>query len=289
MKVLCSRRFHWTAQLVALVALTVNGLLLATAAISPRTSVLLVVVVELPLVGVVVIGVLAGIAARRRGGAGARDSITAVLGDSPFWPLVRAEILGYRSLWLWMRGRTAGVDGGAVAFGASRGSAVVPVAFAAATFVEVGVLHLLLPWAWLRVAVAVLSIWSLLALLGFLAAQRVHPHYLTDTHLVLRRSGAVIAAVDRADVMSAVRRLRFSETAPTVVDGRLYLPTADGTTTDIELGRPVRANLPALLPSRRKVELVDRISVYVDEPARLVSALRGDVEMVLGHTPTRHQ
>ncbi|MFC4603648.1 hypothetical protein [Rhodococcus kronopolitis] len=279
MKFPWSRRFHGTAQWVTLVVLAVNGILLATHSISPHTAVLLFVGVELPLAGAVVAGLAVGFVAQRRAGSGTRESISAVLGDSPFWPIVRAEIRGYRALWLWLSGRVDGVERGAVAFSSSRGSMVVPVAFAAATVVEVGVLHLLLPWAWLRVVVAVLSIWSLLALLGFLAVERVHPHYLTDTHLVLRQSGTVIASIGRAEVMAASRCLRFSETAPTVVDGRLHLPNADGTTIDIDLGRPVRVNLPALLPSRRKVELVSRISVYVDEPARFVAALRGDVDV----------
>lgn len=149
----------------------------------------------------------------------------------------------------------------------------MPAAFAVATVVEIGVLHLLVPWMWLRVSLAVASVWSLLALLGYLAIHRTNPHYLTDTSLVLRQSGEVVAIVDRTDIESITLRPRFTETAPTIRGDRLCLPNADGTKVDLALARPVTARLPALMPSRRITEEVSRISLYVDEPVRVLAML----------------
>lgn len=267
------RRFERAAQAVTAAILVVNATLLVAGVISTRQAVSLFVVVEVPLACAVIIMFLLAIAVQCRHGAGLRDAAVTALGHSPFWPFVRAEIRAYRALWLWIRGRHSGVEPGAIVLGANRGTLVMPVAFAVATVVEIVVLHLLLPWMWLRVSLAVASVWSLVALFGYLAIHRTNPHYLTDTSLVLRQSGAVVAVIDRTDIESIAIGPRFTETAPAIRDDRLYLPNADGTNVDLALARPVLARLPALMPSRRITEEVSRISVYVDEPARMRAML----------------
>lgn len=269
MAVTWRRRFERVAQVVTAAVLVVNAILLATGVISARQAVLLFVVVEVPLASVVIIAFVLAIVAECRGGAGFRDAVTTELRHSPFWPLVRAEIRAYRALWLLTRGRHSGVEPGAVVLRAHRGTLVMPVAFAVATVIEIVVLHLLLPWMWLRVSLAVVSVWSLVALFGYLAIHRTHPHYLTDRSLALRQSGAVVAVIDRTDIESVTVGPRFTETAPAIKDDRLYLPNAGGTNVDLALARPVLVRLPALMPSRRIAEEVSRISVYVDEPARM--------------------
>ncbi|NMM92481.1 hypothetical protein B2J88_51030 [Rhodococcus sp. SRB_17] len=154
---------------------------------------------------------------------------------------------------------------------------VLPAAFGVATLVEIGVLHFVLPWLWLRVTLAVLSVWSLLAMLGYLAVHRVHPHYLTDSHFVVRQSGTNVVSIHRSDIASAALSRRFSETNPMVVDNRLYLPNMDGTNVDIALTQPISIQLPAMLPRFRKTSSVDYVSMYVDDPAVLVTELRKDV------------
>ncbi len=67
-----------------------------------------------------------------------------------------------------------------------------------------------------------------------------------------RRYGVVSAAIDR---------------------DRLFLPTQDGTTVDIELSQPVDVAVPAPLAKWRIQGSVRRLSVQVDDPAALVHAL----------------
>lgn len=263
------RRFERVAQVVTAAVLVVDATLLLTGVITARQAVLLFVAVEVPLACAVLIAFLLAVVVQCRQGAGLRDAVVTTLGHSPFRPLVRAEIRAYLALWQWIRGHHSGVAPGAIVLGAHRGTLVMPVAFAIATVVEIMVLHLLLPWMWLRVSLAVLSVWSMVALFGYLAIHRTNPHYLTDRSLVLRQSGNVVAVIDRADIESIGLGPRFTETAPTIKDDRLYLPNADGTNVDLALARPVVARLPALMPSRRISEEVRRISVYVDEPARM--------------------
>jgi hypothetical protein len=188
---------------------------------------------------------------------------------------LNSEINAYRALWLCMRGRNFAIEPGAVPIGSSRGLFVMPAAFAIATAIEIAVLHLLVPWLWLQVTLAVVSIWSLVALFGHLAIHRTNPHYLTHSSLVLRQSGTVVTSIERTNILSIVPRRRFSETAPTIIDGRLYLPNTEGTTVDLVLESPISATVPALFPSRRKTEQIHQISLYVDEPTRLISIVAG--------------
>lgn len=269
------RRFQWVAQAVTVIVVLFDAALSATGVLTVRQALVLFAVVEIPLMCVVATAFTVTVVTRTRRGDGVRSAMVHALGHSPFLPLIRAEIRGYRALWQAIRGRDCGVEPDAIVLRARRGALALPVAFAIATVVEIGALHLLLPWAWLRVALALVSVWSLIALSVYLAVHRTHPHYLTGASLVLRQSGAVVAVIDRARIESVVARRRFTQTAPTVVDGRLFLPGADGTTVDLTLTSPVTVTLPALVPARRKTGEVDHISVYVDEPDLLVSALRG--------------
>lgn len=183
---------------------------------------------------------------------------------------------GYRSLLLWARGRTDRTASGETMVHAASGTLALPLAFAAATAVEITVLHLLIPWLWVQVAVAVLSVWSLLQLFCLLAVERVHPHYV-DAHtgsLILRRAGHVVATIPRAAITGIRTVSRFSPTAPTLGDEHLYLPNQDGTNLDLTLGEPVDTRLESIVPSWRRAGRATRISLYVDDPADLVEALR---------------
>ncbi|WP_206615714.1 hypothetical protein [Rhodococcus xishaensis] len=275
MKLQRIRRFQQAAQLVTVIVLAVNVVLLVGGTITARQAMWLFVAVEVPLVCAVTLMLGIAIVAQLRRGDRLRDAAAGALGHSPLRPLVRAEIRAYRALWLWISGRHSGIQPGAIMLTASHGTLALPTAFAVATVIEIVVLHLVLPWMWLRVSLAVVSVWSLVALFGFLAVHRTNPHYLTDTSLVLRQSGAIVADVELANIESLALRPRFTKTAPAITSGRLFLPNADGTTLDLALKSPVSAQLPALIPSRRKAEEINHISVYLDDPSRLFAVSNG--------------
>lgn len=188
--------------------------------------------------------------------------------------ILKGEARRYRALWLWLRGRNFHLESDAVIIASNRGTGAMPLAFAVATVIEVVVLHLLLPWVWLQVTLAIVSVWSLVTLFGYLAAHRTNPHYLTDSSLVLRRSGSGVAVIDRGNIATVTAARAFAETAPTIVGERLFLPNADGTNVDIKLRSAELATLPSFLQSSRLAEPVTRISLYVDDPKQLISMLR---------------
>lgn len=181
----------------------------------------------------------------------------------------------YSSLWRWVRGRTD-VPQDAVPLVAHHGTLVMPAVFGVATLVELAVLHLVLPWPWLRLVLAIVSIWSLVALLGSIALHRVHPHYVNDTHLVLRQSGSTVLSLCRSDIASVSLIRRFSENTPTMREGRLFLPNANGTSVDITLRKQVDAQLPALIPKYRQAGPVLQVSICLDRPADFVALMKAE-------------
>lgn len=179
----------------------------------------------------------------------------------------------YRSIWLWARGRDADVEPGAIVFRSTEGTLALPIAFGVATLIEVVALHFLIPWQWLRIALAVLSVWSLVAVFGYLARHRVHPHCLTSSSLVLRQSGQVVATIPRSDIASVAPVRRFAETSARIAGSTLHLPNLDGTNIDVRLTQTVAARIPTVF-GRADPASIDRICLYVDDPGAMERELK---------------
>lgn len=190
---------------------------------------------------------------------------------SPIFRFVRSRLRAYRSVWMWIRGKTD--PGNGLVFTASAGVLTMPVAFAAATLIEVVVLHLVLPWVWLKIVLAVVSLSSLVLLAAFIADDVVHPHYLSGGVLVLRRTGKVVAEVPVNHITRVVTMRRYSRTAPAIEGGSLHLPNHEGTNIELSLRQRTDAT-PAFIEKWRSSGPVTTICLYVDEPSQLADAIR---------------
>ncbi|WP_280433970.1 hypothetical protein [Nocardia carnea] len=187
--------------------------------------------------------------------------------------LLRNQARLYRGLWLWLRRTTDRDSREHRPLTATRGVLALPMAFLAATLIEVVVLHLVIPWPWLSITLAVLSLWSLVLLLGLVVADISYPHYVTGQELVLRRAGRVVARVPRDRIAAVAECRRYNHTATAYEDGRLFLAGADGTTTDLTLRDSVSVRVDSLLPSGRIAAGTTRISLALDDHAALRTAL----------------
>lgn len=239
-----------------------------TGALPARWALALFLAVEAPLWLVSATLVVADVRSQRARGATTAGAVAALARQSPVWPLIRSELRLYRALLFWAR-RRHDVPSGAVAVTATAGTVAVPAAFLVASVIEAVVLHVVIPWQWLRITLLVLSVWSVVAVLGLLAISSTTPHYLTDTHLVLRHRGKVVASIARANVSAVNRRRRFSDTTPTLTGGRLVLPTPDGTTVDITTTTPTPAQLPTFRRARTAPVQVSTVSLGADNPLEL--------------------
>ncbi|MFD4402270.1 hypothetical protein ACFWPH_05840 [Nocardia sp. NPDC058499] len=194
----------------------------------------------------------------------------------------------YRGLWLWLRRTTDRDSRDQQPLTAARGVLALPMAFLAATLIEVVVLHLVIPWAWLGITLAVVSVWSLVFLFAVVVADIVYPHYVTGREVVLRRSGRVIARVPLDRIAAVAECRRFNHTATAFDDGRLFLAGPDGTTTDLTLRDPVAVHIDSLLPSGRITARTTRICLSLDDPASLRTALNApNTATVASNAPTR--
>lgn len=255
-------------------ALTATGLG-AAGVLSPAAAVLVFVAVEVPLA----LTALALNAQRyrtlRRAGQGGVAALHQLVGATAA-RVLRAEVTVYRSLWLWARRRVDGQQPGVAPIGYARGALGVPLAFGVLTAVEVVAIHLLLPWAWLRTALLVASIYSLVWILGFVATRITHPHLLTGTHLILRDGAHTVATLDRDTITRVTRTRRYQPTTPTGADGQLHLPSPDGTNIDLHLTAPETAHLPGLLARQRRQTSITTAHLHLDDPHAFLNLMTTD-------------
>lgn len=116
------RRFQWVAQAVTVIVVLFDAALSATGVLTVRQALVLFAVVEIPLMCVVATAFTVTVVTRTRRGDGVRSAMVHALGHSPFLPLIRAEIRGYRALWQAIRGRDCGVESDAIVLRARRGA-----------------------------------------------------------------------------------------------------------------------------------------------------------------------
>jgi hypothetical protein len=154
--------------------------------------------------------------------------------------------------------------------------ALTPVlsVFIGLSVVEIVVVDVVLPWAWLRAVGLVAGVYGLLWMLGMLAALRLSPHTVDDEGLHLRSGVAatlrvpweVIATVgSRTQAVEGMRTVQVDDGAEPAVS----LPVAGQTNVEVALARPVR-----LLADRGDERGVTAVRLFADDPRRLVARLR---------------
>lgn len=179
----------------------------------------------------------------------------------------------YRSLLRWISRRGPTVPEGSEIFTAERGTLATPIAFGVAGVIEIVAVHILVPWPWLQWTLLALSVWGLAAFASLLAHHRMHPHSKSSNTLTLRMSGSTVAEIPTELIARARIHRRYGTVSAAIESGRLFLPTQDGTTVDIELSAPVDVLIPAMLAKWRVHGSVSALSLQVDDPAALVQAL----------------
>ena len=144
------------------------------------------------------------------------------------------------------------------------------MAFVPGAFVELGLVHLLVPWFWVRVAVLALSVYALVWLLGWTLSFRVYRHRLGDGELELRLGALYRVRVPLPEIASVERRReRVARGYRVLVRGEKAFLIADGRVdVHVELTEPVELWRPLAGPT-----LVRAVAVAADEPDALVRAI----------------
>lgn len=192
--------------------------------------------------------------------------------EEPLLRPVVSELRTFQSLGLLLVGKRR-VPAGARPFGYTKGAMTLPAVMIALSLAELVIVHILVPWPWLRMVLLILTIWGVLLILGFFAARIVHPHYLTDETLHLRWGHQAVLATALANVVTAAPHANHAHTQPHVEGGRLILTQFQGTNVLLRFAVPVETAAPVAkkhLPSNFHAS---EVQLYVDDPEALLHAL----------------
>ncbi|TWJ12916.1 hypothetical protein LX16_3683 [Stackebrandtia albiflava] len=268
------RTRHVAFTVVTVVVVGGNGLLTLLGVLTPGQALTATLAVEIPLVLLTVaLTWRAVLRLRRETGSTWRRALGAHAATDPFLHAARSEFRLFRSLWLWIRGRRDGVSASVAGFDYAGGTMVIPVAFIAVSLLEAVVVHLLVPWQWLRVVLLVLTVYGVVFLLGLLASRSVHPHLVSETRLTLRYGAEPVAVIPLSAIVSVSENRRYSHTYPACDDDRLYIAGADGTNLDVVLAAPCRVVLPGMGSRAKRTRTVRTVSLHVADPVRLAELL----------------
>lgn len=192
---------------------------------------------------------------------------------------LRFEVSIYVALWRWVTRRPAVPDGG-TPIGYSRIVGPVLWLFIWGSAVEVVAVDLVVHhygWTAVRVPLLVLGAWSLVWMLGLLAAMRTRPHVLGVGELRLRSGLSGEVVVPLAAIAGSARtesELSSSMRNQEVVDDTLLVGVSGRTNLLLTLTGPTTLGTP-----KGDVE-VARVGLWVDEPREAATLLRRAVSGV---------
>jgi len=188
--------------------------------------------------------------------------------------LVILEIGIWRSLFFWVTRRVPGRSPGAQAFSYAKEVSPVLMAFIFVSTLELVVVHLLLPWATVRLIALVLSTWGLLWMVGYLASLKVFPHLLDDHGLRVRYGTTADIRIPWEVIESVTSRRRRVSTRRNVQvqhgdDGiAVDVAVLNQTKVDVALHQPTTVKLP------NGTQEITELRLYVDDPRAFVAAAR---------------
>lgn len=210
-------------------------------------------------------------AARTPAGDG-RSLLDCVLAEEPLLRPAVSELRYYHSLVLAVAGKRR-VPAGATPFGYTKGTRGIPIAIGAVSLVELVLVHLLVPWPWLRIVLLILSIWGVLFVAGFFASRVVHPHIVTADSLHLRWGHATVLTTSLANVSSVARRTNHAHTQPHVDGDRLILTQFQSTNVVLRFAQPVATDAPVSKKHRPVDVRVTEVQLFVDDPEAFLHAV----------------
>lgn len=161
---------------------------------------------------------------------------------------------------------------GAAPFGYTKGTMAFPVAIVVASLVELGVVHVLVPWAWLQILLLVLTIWGIVFVLGPFASRAAHPHLVTGEALELRWGHRSVLSTPLTNVRSVEPLVDHAPTQPAADGTRLILTQFQSTNVRIVFEQPVASDPP--VPQRHLPAgfRAAEAALYVEDPAAFVAA-----------------
>ncbi|GAD84267.1 hypothetical protein FEK33_07720 [Nocardia asteroides NBRC 15531] len=148
-------------------------------------------------------------------------------------------------------------------------------AFVVVSAIEIPAVHVLIPWAPVRLAVLALGVWGLLWMLGMLAAHHMYPHVLQGDRLrvrYLRRVEFVIPLDAIRAVRQDLRAYDGSKSVRLIDTDVLAVPIADSTNVRVDLTAPHTFATP------QGAVTVRTVVFWADDPRAAIAAIRATPE-----------
>lgn len=249
---------------------------------SNRTVLLVFLMVELPSLLIVVSTTILELRHmwNTRGLRG-QAFFTAVAEEQPLLRLAFMEARTLLGLIAWSRGKRIGVDSTTRGFSYAQGTLSIPIAMGVVTIIEAGVIHLLIPWAWLRIVLLVASVYALILTTGVFAARITHPHLVGSQSLTLKWGHTKVLETP-LDNISSIRRARnHKHTEPAIDESLLVLTSLTSTNVHLTLKKPVSAQPPI---SRKRIPENYRareLDIYVAEPEEFVGYVEQAMKLAM--------
>lgn len=183
--------------------------------------------------------------------------------------MLRHEAQMLTSLLLLVRRRQHAVPAGAVAIGYDKALRPIGMALLGLSVLELVAIELALPWPTVRLVLFVLGAYTLLFVLGMIAANHVRPHVLTAQQLRLRSGTWADIRIPLVPGAHVTTRHRDAGTKTVTVDGDVLAMGVGGmTNVEIAFGEPIEVD------TRRGTHTVRMVRFAADDPQAAVRALR---------------
>ncbi|MFI6478492.1 hypothetical protein ACIBH1_11190 [Nonomuraea sp. NPDC050663] len=188
------------------------------------------------------------------------------------------ELRATTSLYYWARGLKHDARPGVTPFGYFRGQSSTLLVWLFAMTLEGVALYFLIPWPWLHQAMVVLHLYSVVLILGVIAACRTRTHLIGDGELRIRYGAAFDLRIPLHLVESARTDAKIHDGGVvTLADDRLDVVVSSQTNVTIRLSEPVTVTRPL-----GKTGTASLIRVHADDPKSFVRALS------IPEPPARH-
>ncbi|MEU4423484.1 hypothetical protein AB0F81_22890 [Actinoplanes sp. NPDC024001] len=191
------------------------------------------------------------------------------------WGLLRFVVVYELRLWAalfrWILRRPIPVEPGTERFEYVGAVRMILGVFIGVSALEIPILHLMVPWETVRIALLAIGVYGLIWMFGLLATMRVYPHLVGPAGLRIRNSITLDLLLEWDAIESIeVRRRSMPPGGQTQLeDGVLSLGMASQTSID------VRLTAPRVVPVRKtRGEPVSVIRFHADDPEALVAAAR---------------
>lgn len=185
------------------------------------------------------------------------------------------EVRLYRSLFRWVTRRADRGGPADVAFPYARMVTPVMWLWIFASAAEIPLVHVLVPWDGIRLALLVTGVWGVVWMIGLLASLWVYPHLLSPDRLVVRGGASHRIELPWDRIASFRVGLEDLESSVWTLQP---VATPDG--TDLNVGSGAQVNIHARLvaptvvaTAKGPMEIVE-LSFYADEPRDLVAQAR---------------